>query len=347
MIDDARRRFPELRIPVVDGQFKLVYEPDPARPYSWMVNDHCLMRDMDGNVHFFGIENPFPSTRQALEQFKKLAGGSGSSLSEVIMDDALVPSDKPFISTLYKLMHAHLYCPGTHFRVGHAVAKSVWGPWQRCPAALDGGEERHLHGSPFVIGHEDRYWMFEPNAGTGIYTSSDLNHWKVVEDATGWEDRQVFGPTGHRDPCILRGDDGLFFQYFAAADAEGRHTISLATSADLRHWSPEAPCYVDANLPPYTPSCFGIFESPFVMRHGRLYYLFVGFSHRHYYETFVVVSADPRRFLPEHKITTLFTHAPEFIEIDGVTYMSSCGIEDPQCLNRSGLWMSRIRWLAP
>ncbi|NQT19865.1 MAG: hypothetical protein HQ592_09170, partial [Planctomycetes bacterium] len=82
-------------------------------------------------------------------------------------------------------------------------------------------------------------------------------------------------------------------------------------------------------------------------RHGGLYYLFVGFSHRHYYETFVVVSADPRRFLPEHKITTLFTHAPEFIEIDGVTYMSSCGIEDPQVLNRSGLWMSRIRWLAP
>jgi beta-fructofuranosidase len=189
--------------------------------------------------------------------------------------------------------------------------------------------------------------MFEPSAGTGIYTSSDLNNWKAVDDATEWGDRHVFGPTGHRDPCILRGDDGGFLQYFAAADAEGRHTIGLATSADLRHWSPEAPCYVDANLPPYAPSSFGIFESPFVMRHGGLYYLFIGFSHRHYYETFVVVSADPRRFLPEHKITTLFTHAPEFIEIDGVTYMSSCGIEDPQCLNRSGLWMSRIRWLAP
>jgi len=339
MIDDARRCFPELRVPVVDGDFKLVYEPEPERPNSWMVNDHCLIRDAHGVLHFFGIENPFPTTAEALEWLK----------------EGLVPSPRPFIQTLHWLMHNHLYRSGTHYRVGHAVAENVWGPWQRCPAALDGGEERHGHGSPFVVRHENQYWMFEPSArrqswqsvGTGIYTSSDLNNWKAVDDATEWGDRQVFGPTGHRDPCILRGDDGAFLQYFAAADAEGRHTISLATSADLRHWSPEAPCYVDANLPQYAPSCFGIFESPFVMRHGGLYYLFVGFSHRHYYETFVVVSADPRRFLPEHKITTLFTHAPEFIEIDGVTYMSSCGIEDPQVLNRSGLWMSRIRWLAP
>lgn len=40
MIDDARRYFPDLRIPAVDGEFKLVYEPDAARPNSWMVNDH-------------------------------------------------------------------------------------------------------------------------------------------------------------------------------------------------------------------------------------------------------------------------------------------------------------------
>jgi hypothetical protein len=103
MIDDARRCFPEMRVPVVDGDFKLVYEPEPARPNSWMVNDHCLIRDMDGNVHFFGIENPYPSTRQALAELKKLAGGSGSSLSEVIMDDALVPTADVHPAVTYKV----------------------------------------------------------------------------------------------------------------------------------------------------------------------------------------------------------------------------------------------------
>ena len=328
MIDDARRCFPELRVPVVDGDFKLVYEPEPECPNSWMVNDHCLIRDAHGVLHFFGIENPFPTTAEALEWLK----------------EGLVPSPRPFIQTLHWLMHNHLYRSGTHYRVGHAVAENVWGPWRRLPAAQDGGPDRLPHGSPFVVNHAGQYWMFEPSNGTGIYTSTNLLEWTPVVDGTLWEDSRVFGSGGHRDPCILRLDDGTYLQYFAANEAQGRHTIGVASSSDLRNWRPEEPCYVE----PVPGAPFsGIFESPFVLRHGALYYLFVGFSHRHYYETFVVVSADPRVFCPEHKVTTLFTHAPEFIEIDGVTYMSSCGIEDPQVLNRSGLWMSRIRWLAP
>lgn len=329
MIDHAKQCFPELRIPVVDGAFKLVYEPEPERPNSWMINDHCLIRDDQGMLHFFGIENPFPTTTEAMEWLK----------------DDLVPSPRPFIQTLHWLMHGHLYCKGkTHYRVGHAVAKTVWGPWHRLPAAQDGGPEKMPHGSPFVVAHERQYWMFEPSDGTGIYTSTDFEKWTPVADGTLWGDSTVFGPGGHRDPCILRCDDGTYLQFFSANDAHGLNTIGLASSTDLRNWRHEEPCYVE-HVPgaPFS----GIFESPFVLRHGPLYYLFVGFSHRHYYETFVVVSADPRRFHPEHKITTMFTHAPEFIEIDGVTYMSSCGIEDPQCLNRSGLWMSRLRWLAP
>jgi len=329
MIDQAKQRFPELLIPVVDGEFKLVYEPEPEHPNSWMVNDHCLIRDAHGTLHFFGIENPFPTTAEALEWLK----------------DDLVPTSRPFIQTLHWLMHGHLYCKGkTHYRVGHAVAESVWGPWRRLPAAQDGGLDRLPHGSPFVVEHEGQYWMFEPSQGTGSYTSTDLQAWTPVADGTPWEDSTVFGPAGHRDPCIHRCDDGTYLQFFAANDAQGLNTIGLASSTDLRNWRHEEPCYVE-HVPDAPFS--GIFESPFVLRHGSLYYLFVGFSHRHYYETFVVVSADPRRFHPEHKITTMFTHAPEFIEIDGVTYMSSCGIEDPQCLNRSGLWMSRLRWLDP
>ena len=67
MIDDVRREFPGVRIPVIDGGLKLVYEPDPDRPNSWMVNDHCLIRDEQGALHFFGIENPYPTTTQALD----------------------------------------------------------------------------------------------------------------------------------------------------------------------------------------------------------------------------------------------------------------------------------------
>ena len=78
-----------------------------------------------------------------------------------------------------------------------------------------------------------------------------------------------------------------------------------------------------------------ILESPFVLRRGALFYLFV------------VVAGNPHRFSPQNKLTTLFTHAAELIELDGKTYMTSCGIEDPQALGRSGLWMSQLAWLKP
>ena len=92
---------------------------------------------------------------------------------------------------------------------------------------------------------------------------------------------------------------------------------------------------------------FGIFESPFVYKKDGLYYLFVCFAHQRYYQTFVVVSDNPYHFRPEDVITTLFTHAGELIEIGGVTYMSSCGIEDPQLMNFTGLWIAKLKWMEP
>ena len=320
MIEEALARWPNLEAPLIDGPLCLAYEPDPDRPNAWLVNDHSLIRDRQGLIHFFGIENPTLTRTEALK----------------LVSDQLDPSDEPFVRTLLKLMHFHLYRPGQACRIGHAVAESIAGPWVRLPAALDGSEQGRHYGAPFVLEHAGMYWMFlaegphEDEHATGIYVSDDLKLWTNLPDATPWRDRRVFGAADHRDPCIIRQEDGTFLQYFAGADAEGRHTVGLASSDDLRTWKGEWPCYVEALEG--APSHFGIFESPFVCARAGLYYLLVCFAHRHYYETFVVVSDDPRRFSPEHKITTLLTHAPELIEIDGTTYMSSAGIADTEPL---------------
>jgi hypothetical protein len=42
--DRVKKDFPSLRIPVIDGELKLVYEPDPQNRNKWMVNDHCLIQ---------------------------------------------------------------------------------------------------------------------------------------------------------------------------------------------------------------------------------------------------------------------------------------------------------------
>ena len=332
MLDYALSAHPRLKVPVVDGGFTLVYEPDPAHPNTWMLNDHSLIQDKSGRIHLFAIENPYPTRTQALQSLPELTQ----------------PDDEPIAQTIHR-WYAALYPIETHYRVGHAIADNIYGPWTRLPAALGDDKEKYHYGSPFVMEHQHRYWMFLP-AGplddltvTGIYVSDDLESWSSVAEATPWWDTDVFGAS-HRDPCIILLEDGTFLQYFSAGDRQNRAAVLLATSSNLISWHPHEPCYIEQidDVPSH-----GIFESNFVYKKDDLYYLFVCFAHRHYYETFVVVSDDPHHFSEQNKITTLFTHAPELIEINGETYMTSCGIEDPQDFKRVGLWISKLKWLTP
>ena len=332
MLHHALSAHPQLKIPIIDGGITLVYQPDPAHPNTWMLNDHSLIQDKNGRIHLFAIENPYPTRTQALQ----------------LLPELTQPCDEPIIRTIHR-WYAALYPIETHYRIGHAIADNIYGPWTRLPAALGDGAEKYHYGSPFVIEHQQRYWMFLPEGPlddlsvSGIYVSDDLESWCPVAGATPWWDTGVFG-AGHRDPCIIRLQDGTFLQYFSAQDRQERVAVLLASSSDLICWRRHDPCYIEQID---TAPLFGLFESNFVHKKDDLYYLFVCFAHRHYYETFVVVSGDPYNFSEQNKITTLFTHAPELIEINGQTYMTSCGIEDPQELNRSGLWLSKLNWLTP
>ena len=325
-IREIEQRLPGLAIPVIDGEFKLVYTPNPERPQTWGINDHCLFRDPQGRIHFFGIVRPFPKTSEAIE----------------LVQREMKAADRPFLETLRLIKGRYLYGGiRAYGYIGHAVADDIFGPWRRCKPALDSRPEGRQYGSPFLVSHKARYWMILPSA-TGLAVSDDLTHWQESPTETPWK---ALGK-GHRDPCLLQLDDPTFLQYYAANDPRGNEwqSVGLARSRDLLKWERLEPCYVRrmANGPSW-----GVLESPFVFRHKELYYLFACFAHRRYYETLVIASDTPYRFLPENTITTLLTHAPELIEIDGQTYISSCGFEDPQVLTRSGLWIAKLRWLTP
>lgn len=328
-IEQIKEKYPNIRIPVIDGDFPLVYEPDPENPNTWFVNDHCLIQGKDGKIHFFGIENPYPATKEVRE----------------LVNSEMEFGDRPFIITLWRMMHRHLYTDWsgkkitTHYRVGHAIADNIWGPWTRCEGALDGKKENKGYGSPFVVEFKNQYWMLLPSE-TGLALSDDLMNWNPIAANTSCNDLG----NGHRDPCVVQLENGTFLQYYAGSDPQNRQVVNVARSEDLQTWERIDPCLV-RDIP--EASWSGMLESPYVLDYNGLYYLFVGFSHRHYYETFVVASDNPYHFEMNNLVTTIFSHAPEFIKIKGVTYMSSCGIEDPQALNHSGLWISQIRWVAP
>ncbi len=323
---EIKRRLPGVEVPVIEGEFKLVYQADSSFPQRWGINDHCLFRDPQGRIHFFGIVRPFPKTAEAAE----------------LVQREMKAADRPFLETLRLIKGRYLYGGiRAYGYIGHAVANNIWGPWQRREPALDSRPKGRQYGSPFVVSYKGRYWMVLPSA-TGLAVSDDLDHWQEHPTETAW---RALGK-GHRDPCILRLDDGTFLQYYAANDPRGNdwQSVSLARSRDLLKWERLEPCYV--RRLPNGPS-WAVLESPFVFRRNGLYYLFACFAHRRYYETLVVASDTPYRFLPENTVTTLFAHAAELIEADGQTYITSCGFEDPQILNRSGLWIARLRWLRP
>jgi hypothetical protein len=95
------------------------------------------------------------------------------------------------------------------------------------------------------------------------------------------------------------------------------------------------------------PGDWGPLESPFVLVHQGLYYLFVNHSHHQYEETLVFVSHDPRRFEWDRPLCTLFGHACEILAWGGKTYISHCGIEDRHWAQDSGLYLAELGWLEP
>ncbi|MCK4629387.1 MAG: hypothetical protein KAT56_10315 [Sedimentisphaerales bacterium] len=88
-------------------------------------------------------------------------------------------------------------------------------------------------------------------------------------------------------------------------------------------------------------------ESPLVVYRNGLYYLFFTYAHRHYYETIVCVSQKCDEFSMDAVVTTLYGHAVEILEYQGKAYLSSCGPEDKQWINRHGLYLAELAWTKP
>jgi len=330
-IERVASRYSGLKIPVIDGQFKLVYLPDPNNPKGWFINDHCLYLDDEGKIHFFGIANQFASTKEFTSKY---------DINEFLSEEP----EQPFMEMISKILHFYAYERdkiNTHYRLGHAVADNIWGPWEKKDAILGGKGGHTFYGSNFVVKHKQIYYMLLDSEIT-MAVSNDLYNWKKFKPPR----HPGANVAGWRDPCVIKLEDGTYLQYFAGESDEPQkygEVVNLSVSKDMVNWKLLEPCYSTR----VSEVDFGLFESPFVYKKDGLYYLFVCFAHQRYYQTFVVVSDNPYHFRPQDVITTLFTHAPELIEIEGVTYMSSCGIEDPQIMNFTGLWIAKIKWMKP
>jgi hypothetical protein len=228
-----------------------------------------------------------------------------------------------------------------HPYLGHATSVAPAQAWQRQGFALDDRHGAEYLGAPFVVwlSAQQRYVMLFESKIDGhraleLAYSTDLSCWHrtgipLLPDL----------PEAKRDPCILQQDDGSFLIFLCTPSPSGS-SITVTRTTDFANFDAPQTCLSIQDGVPW-----GGTESPFVVHRNSLYYLFFTYAHRHYYETVVCVSDTFERFSTDNLVTTLYGHAAEVFTYRGKTYISSCGPEDGQRLNRHGLYLAELDWI--
>ncbi|MFI5781683.1 glycosyl hydrolase family 32 [Nocardia sp. NPDC051570] len=240
--------------------------------------------------------------------------------------------------------HTEPAAPYGETTLAHATAKQLSGPWTRRPAALTVDRrydrvygETHLW-APHVIFNDGTYYMFYSGGGPvgsmsaiSLATSTDLENW--TRDPAGPLFRDGYDA---RDPMVARVDGGWVMYYTATSlPIGGNHIVAYRTSDDLRHWSERSIAFTD----PSVGNAGGPTESPFVIQHDGLWYLFIG-PREDYVGTDVFSSDSPWHFDTGARAGHIDAHAAEVIEDNGRYWVSSAG------WGQGGVSIAPLRWHA-
>lgn len=241
---------------------------------------------------------------------------------------------------LYGITHRQPANPMDERNFAHGTSPNLIATWTKQPFALsyrpDLGEN-HLW-APHVIKKGDTYYMFycagsrESNYHYRIHlaTSKDLKTWTRDENNPVFEDFYDV-----RDPMCLLIDGTYYLYYTANLDAPvGNHVVNVRTSRDLKHWSPARVALVH----PEQGTFGGPTESPFVVRYGDHFYLFVG-PDGGYHATKVYRSPNPYGWSYADQIYGFPSHACEVVQdLDGKYYASDSGWD------LRGVFLAPLTW---
>jgi hypothetical protein len=189
-----------------------------------------------------------------------------------------------------------------------------------------------------VIKKGDTFYMFycagsqKSNYHYRIHmaTSKDLKTWKRSPTNPVFEDFY-----DARDPMVLLIDRTYYLYYTANLDTpSGHHVVNVRTSTDLVNWSPARV----AMTHPEEGTFGGPTESPFVVRYGDHFYLFVG-PDEDYHGTKVYRSPNPYHWNYSDQIYGYPAHASEIVkDYDQKYYATDSGWD----LN--GVFLAPLTW---
>lgn len=280
-----------------------------------------------------GSRNPEPKAYHVhADSFKKIYGPtSDTGRSRSINDHCFIRGPNGIW---------HFFGIGGWPGFAHGTAKTLLQqPWEKQPSPFpvewDPWKEVHLW-APHIVKYDTYYMFYCAGSKDGatfrmhLATSPDLWNWTKHRENPLFVD----GFDG-RDPIVLRVGNKWVMYYCATSEPTGgNHVVAYRVSEDLIHWSERQIAFVD----PGRHKAGGPTESPFVVRRGDTYYLFIG-PREGYVGTDVFASKDPFRWYLEDRVGHIDSHAAEIVrDEDGRWYVSHAGS------GQGGLYLAPLYW---
>jgi predicted GH43/DUF377 family glycosyl hydrolase len=324
------------------GEFKQIYSPSDEDGQSWWINDHSFIRDKAGTWHLVGITQK----QEKHELFRLAFDDAGiERLTETERADFDLAVAKLMADA--KANNQPVFNNMDERQFAHATADTLLqSPWKTEPFALVADEQEwheKVLWAPHIFHHNNQYYMFYTAGGDfegGLFrmhvaTSPDMKTW--LRDASN----PLFVDGFHaRDPMVLKVGDTWVMYYTANSEPTGgNHIVAYRTSSDLVNWSERETAFTD----PTIGRGGGPTESPFVVRRGPYFYLFLSMRHSYkpgfYADTEVFRSTDPLHWDLDDKVGEIDAHAAEVIrDTDGQWYVSHCG------WYQDGVYLAPLTW---
>jgi len=266
---------------------------------------------------------------------------------------------------------------GNEVQIGHATSPDLI-HWTVQPQVLRTGprgslDKAHVY-APYVVEREGTYSMFYVGAERTFFsgehlltaTSTDLFNWAgdpttaVFAPDTSWAryhnrgyEGGVGGPVSGRDPHIIHDSSVGYILYYSAElkgdpargiDDGEFSCIAAATSPDLLHWTDHGPVLTRRSTG-YDTNDYAHPESPCVVRHGGLYYLFWKGGNGTRY----AISDTPFDFDNRGEYFLAASHASEIVQWDDRWFITSCSralndVTHAQTDRSRGLYIAELEW---
>lgn len=227
----------------------------------------------------------------------------------------------------------------------HGKGECLDKPFEEVGKSIDTGT---LAWAPCVISKDENYYMFYGPSPSKLAVSFDMYEWYGYNLTLNNE--PVMG--AHRDHFVLKIDDNRYVMYVTGVQNK-KSAVSCFTSCDLINWYFEGFALTSGDNAPLNPG-WGAMESPFVLKKDGLYYMFITYtdsSDETYNDTLVFCSENPLDFGRYNggmggavPITSLKAHAPEIIEENGRTYITTCGWRDKPVVHKGCVSIAELEW---